>query len=300
MRDSIRFGSGGNCERFYAEGNDSSIKAPAWLAAQGLDAYEYEAGHGIRLSENSARAIGEAAAEAGVAVSIHSPYFINCATEKPDHRARGIADIVACAKLVALMGGDRVVVHPGSSRGGRDRALERAGAYLLECRARICDAGLERVHICPETLGKVNTLGTPEDIAWLCGLDESFIPVIDYAHLHARYQGALTSQQAFFDYTRRVLGGIWPAFGVDSAGRLPYRIKHFHVHFSHVEYGKSGEIRHRRFSEAGYGPEFEPFARMLRENGLEPVVICESAGSQADDALEMRRAYEACCEQLRQ
>ena len=69
----IRFGTAGNCERFYEEGMKSSHQAPAWLAAQGLTAYEYAAGHGVSLGEATARKIGEAAAQCGVCVSIHAP-----------------------------------------------------------------------------------------------------------------------------------------------------------------------------------------------------------------------------------
>ncbi|MDY2791491.1 MAG: endonuclease IV, partial [Eubacteriales bacterium] len=61
----IRFGVAGNCDRFYGEGFKQSVQAPEWLSAQGLTAYEYSAGHGVSLSEATARAIGEAAGRAG-------------------------------------------------------------------------------------------------------------------------------------------------------------------------------------------------------------------------------------------
>ena len=51
----IKFGPAGNCDRFYAEGYKASEQAPAWIAAQGLDAYEYAAGHGLTLKEEKAR-----------------------------------------------------------------------------------------------------------------------------------------------------------------------------------------------------------------------------------------------------
>ena len=74
-----RFGPAGNCDRFYEENHKATLEAPAWLAAQGLDAFEYSAGRGVSLSEKTARAIGQQARLHGVALSIHAPYYINCA-----------------------------------------------------------------------------------------------------------------------------------------------------------------------------------------------------------------------------
>ncbi len=67
------------------------------------------------------------------------------------------------------------------------------------------------------------------------------------------------------------------------------RVKHFHAHFSRIEYGPRGEKRHVNFSDPGYGPDFRNLAPVLLSMGLEPVIICESAGDQADDAAEMLR-----------
>ena len=69
------------------------------------------------------------------------------------------------------------------------------------------------------------------------------------------------------------------------------RVKHFHVHFSKIMYGAKGEIKHLTFEDTVYGPEFVPLAVALKELKLEPYIVSESAGTQADDALEMKRLY---------
>ena len=68
-------------------------------------------------------------------------------------------------------------------------------------------------------------------------------------------------------------------------------MKNFHVHFSKIEYSVKGEIRHLTFEDKKYGPEFEPLAEALIELDLEPVIICESAGTQVEDAMCMKNAY---------
>ena len=67
-----KFGPGGNCERFYDEGNKSSLQIPVWLKSKGLTAYEYECGKGIKISADSAKSLGEKAAEEGIALSVHA------------------------------------------------------------------------------------------------------------------------------------------------------------------------------------------------------------------------------------
>ncbi len=70
------------------------------------------------------------------------------------------------------------------------------------------------------------------------------------------------------------------------------RMKHFHVHFSKIMYGARGEIKHLTFEDTVYGPEFEPLAEVLLEWKLEPYVVSESAGTQIEDAAQMKRFYE--------
>ena len=69
------------------------------------------------------------------------------------------------------------------------------------------------------------------------------------------------------------------------------RARTFHAHFSKIEYGKGGEVRHLTFADTEYGPEFAPLAALLAERGLAPHIICESAGTQAEDAQTMKSLY---------
>lgn len=281
-----RFGTAGNSKAFYDAGFKASAQAPAYLASIGLNAYEYAAGRGVQLSEDTARLIGAEAAKHGIYVSIHAPYYINCATTDPESREKSFGYIMDSARAVDMMGGERVIFHPGSEKGGHDAALERARQFLRECLARLDDAGLGHIHICPETMGKINTLGTLDDVIELCLLDERIIPTLDFAHLHARSQGGLDSAQAFEDVLLRLMDGLWA--GRQNGEPMPERIRHFHSHFSHVQYISSGERKHVSFADEGYGPDFGMLAGVLKKYDLQPVVICESRDTQSEDAAEMR------------
>jgi len=63
------------------------------------------------------------------------------------------------------------------------------------------------------------------------------------------------------------------------------------VHFSKIQYGAKGEIKHLTFKDTEYGPEFEPLAKVLNEYKLEPYILSESAGTQAEDSSYMKNVY---------
>ena len=76
MRKQAIFGPGDNSESFYAAGYKSTVQAPAYLAALGLGAYEFEAGNGLNAGEKTLHAIGEEAEKLGIELYLHTPYFI--------------------------------------------------------------------------------------------------------------------------------------------------------------------------------------------------------------------------------
>ena len=69
------------------------------------------------------------------------------------------------------------------------------------------------------------------------------------------------------------------------------RLKSFHSHFSKIEYTAGGEKRHLTFDDTVYGPEYEPVMELTYKYGCDPVFICESAGTQAEDARQMKDYY---------
>lgn len=57
--------------------------------------------------------------------------------------------------------------------------------------------GLSGVRICPEVMGKINQLGDLEEVLFFCGVDERFLPCVDFGHLNSRTQGSLQTTEAF-------------------------------------------------------------------------------------------------------
>ena len=274
-----RFGPAGNEEAFAAAGHKSSAEAPAYVAGLGLNAYEYQCGRGVHASDELCVAMRNACAEHNVAVSVHAPYFISLASPEAEKRDNSIRYILDSCRCVAAMGGDRVILHPGSPVGKpRDEAMKLALQTMAQARKACDDAGYENILLCPETMGKQNQLGTVEEICDFCALSPRILPCIDFGHVNAREGGSLRTEADFarlFDLLESRIG--------------KERTSAFHAHFSHIQYGPGGEVRHLTFDEHEYGPEFEPLACVIASRGYTPVIICESAGTQARDAAFMCR-----------
>ncbi len=275
----MQFGPAGNSRRFYDEGFKQSLQAFPWLHEMGLTAFEYPMGRGVRLSRETAQAIGQEASNYSIRMSVHAPYFINCASPEPERRKKSIEYLLQAARAASWLGGDRVVFHVGTpGRLDREEAFELARATIAEAHEALDGEGLSAIALCPETMGRPSQLGTLDEVLSLCLGDERLIPALDFGHLHVIGLGTLNSEADF----RAALQKMVDALGFE-------RAKRFHAHFSRIEFGPKGEKRHMNFSDPGYGPDFRHLAPVLVEMGLEPVIICESAGDQADDAAEMLR-----------
>lgn len=281
-----KFGPAGNCDAFYAAGHTATVEAPAWLKGWGLTAYEYQCGRGVRLSDKTADLLRREAAENGVQLSLHAPYYISLASIDPEKRDNSLRYILESAEAVNKLGGDRIVVHPGGL-GGRTR--EQATALAVETLTRaqklLDENGLQEVHICPEVMGKINQLGDLEEVLTMCGADERFLPCVDFGHLNSREGGALRDTA---DYAA-VLDRIGNALGEE-------RLRRFHIHFSKIEYTAGGEKRHLTFADTVFGPEPQPLMELLARRNLAPTVICESDGTQTEDAAAMQKLYASAAE----
>ena len=279
----IKFGPSGNSQSFYAAGYEHTEEAAAYVKDMGLDCFEYSFGRGVRMGAEKARAIGAAFQREGVELSVHAPYFINFANPDDEMAAKSYGYVLDSAKMMKEMGGRRVVFHPAAQgKDAREVAVSRAEDRLKVLRDYVYCNGLQDMMFCPETMGKLAQIGTVEEIARFCLIDEIYTPCVDFGHVNAREQGSLKTEE---DY-RRLLDYLLEKLGYE-------RMKHFHVHFSKIMYGAKGEIRHLTFADEAYGPEFAPLARVLKELALEPYIVSESDGTQAEDALQMKRIYEA-------
>ena len=276
---SALFGPGGNSEAFRLDGNKSTLDAPEWIRKIGLDAYEYEAGNGLAAGEAMLSAIGKRAKENNIHMSFHTPYFISLSGVEAEKRLKSIGYIRQSLDAAKLLGAKTIVVHTGSAaKISRGEAMRLAADTLIKTLESVDTYGIK---IGLETMGKKNQLGTLQEVIELCKIDSAFVPVVDFGHLNARDCGGVFKTAE--DYLR-VFEKIGEELGDDVA-------KYLHCHFSKIEWTDSGEKKHLTFADEQYGPAYEPLVEAIVRGGLSPTLICESAGTQSDDALSMKKYY---------
>lgn len=274
-----KFGPAGNSESFYAAGKKSTYQAPEWLKEIGLDAYEYQCGQGVRGSAEAFAKVGEEARKYGISLSLHAPYFISLSGTEEEKRLKSLDYIGQSLSAAEAMGADIIVIHTGSaSKISRAEAVELAKDTMYRALSAFPDT---KVAMGLETMGKLNQLGTLDEVLDICSIDKRLCPVVDFGHLNARNVGGLFADA---DSYRRVFDEIDKRLGSEYADAL-------HCHFSKIEYTSAGEKKHLTFEDNVYGPEFNPLAEVIAKDGYSPRIICESAGTQALDALAMKNMY---------
>lgn len=282
----IKIGPAGMCEMAAAEKIKSTEKLMGWLAEKDINAFEYQCGRGVRLSAEKAEVINKAAKNSGIFVSLHAPYFISLASLEEEKRSNSVEYIRQSAEGVNMLGGNRIVVHPGGlSKMKREEARAIACETLMKAQSVLDENGLSNVHICPEVMGKINQLGDLEDVITFCKLDERFIPCVDFGHLNSRTEGSL-----------KTTGDYIEVFDTLSNELGEERTRNMHIHFSKIEYSKGGEVRHLTFEDTVYGPNPEIFIESIVKRNMTPTIICESAGTQTADSVAMLEMYKSCLE----
>ncbi|MBQ9375466.1 MAG: TIM barrel protein [Ruminococcus sp.] len=279
---SAKFGPAGNSEAFSAKFK-SSTDAPIFLREMGLDHYEYQCGRGVRVTDKTANDLRQKAEDNDITLSLHAPYFISLSSIDKEKRDNSINYILQSCDAATRIGAKRIVIHSGScGKITREEALELAKDTLVRARKAAVDEGYEHITFCPETMGKVNQLGNLTEVLKLCQLDDSFIPCIDFGHLNAREFGYIKGKAEY----EKMLDEVENLIGKD-------RLKVFHSHFSKIMFTvPGGEKKHLTFDDnQGFGPDFEPLMEIVAKKNLSPVFVCESAGTQAEDALKMKQYY---------
>ena len=197
-------------------------------------------------------------------------------------RKNSINYIIQSMNAIKAMGGNRVVVHSGAlQKMTREEALSHAKETVRQAILEADSLGFCDIHMCIETMGKINQLGNLDEVLELCSLDDRLLPTIDFGHLNARTLGGLNSYESFYEIFEKIENKL----GND-------RLKIFHSHFSKIEYTKGGEKKHLTFDDTEFGPTFDYVAEIVYKKNLSPTFICESAGTQIEDSLTMKKTLE--------
>ncbi|TET80625.1 MAG: hypothetical protein E3J37_10815 [Anaerolineales bacterium] len=257
-----------------------SIGTLLHLSSQGLTALELGWVRSVRISEATCSKIKATAAEVGVQLSVHAPYFINL---NADHEEwpRSRKRLMDAAHYGNLAGATDIVFHPGSYFGQPpQKVLKITLPRLSGCAEELRFSG-NMIALRPEIMGKGAMLGSLEDILILSQEIEGVEPCLDFAHLHARPgDGSMNS----FEEWCEVLSAYKHALGADALQRL-------HCHLSGIEYGTKGERNHLMIADSDF--DLQGLLRALSEFDCSGRILCESPQDMDLDALLIKDTWEA-------
>lgn len=275
----IDFGTSGVSDNFKAQ-NLSYNEIAKELNILGLNCFEYPLTYGTNISDEKCKEIGSAFSEYGIKLSVHAPYYINLASSDEEAVIKSFGHIYNSMKRAKSLGADRVVFHPGSlTKQTREVAYQNCLNNLKRFVESISDdESVEGVLLCPETMGKHGQIGTVDEVVEMCKISDRLIPTIDFGHINAFTTGGVVSEESYKNIVDKFVYDL---------GK-----KEIHIHFSKIEYGAKGEIKHLTFdSDPGYGPNEKFMVDCLKKYDANFRIVSESAGTQDVDAKIMLDYY---------
>ena len=242
----------------------------------GLSCMEVEFVQGVRMSPEKAFLVGKVAAENGVMLTAHGPYFINLNANEPEKISASKERILQTARISSIFGARSITFHAAFYLKKSPIETYTTVKKHLDDILTILRKEDNEVMLRPEITGKPSQFGSLEELLQLSVELEGIAPCIDFSHMHAR-TGEANSYQEFVGILDQI---------EDKLGRQG--LDDMHIHVSGIAYGKKGEIKHLMLSDSDF--QYVELLKALKERKAKGVVICESPVME-EDALLLQRTY---------
>lgn len=253
-----------------------TVKGLEHAHSLGITAMELEWVQRVPENEDRMLEIRATAQKLGMYLTCHAPYYINLNSPDKETLAASKKRILTALRMSEIAGIKSVCVHAAFYLG-----MDPAKAYD-NVRSAMDDIMSNKAKHFPsvnlglETMGKQTQFGTLEEVLKI-SKEFDIYPVIDPAHLHARYNGAINSTKEWnemFDLYEEYLGSA--------------ALRGVHMHFSGIAYGPKGEKHHLPLQESD--ARWEDFLNVLKKRKIEGTVVCESPLLEKDTLL-MQKTY---------
>jgi deoxyribonuclease-4 len=215
----------------------------------GLNAMEIQFVRGIRMDEEYAVEVGELAKQLGVKLGVHSPYYTNICSDDEKTIEKSMDKIAMSGYFADIMKADVVVAHTGFYTSlSKEKTMERAIQSVTMLRDYFgdnkfsCKLGIE-------VMGKQQTVGDLDEVIRICKAVPGVVPIVDFAHIHARGNGSLKTKEDFQAVFKKL----------DSL-----KLKHIHSYFTGVKYAQGNEINHVPIKKGDL--DFTPLVEVILEN----------------------------------
>lgn len=274
--DKLLFGPSGVPHSSPKPDTISGIKR---VAALGLDCMELAFVQRVSMGPEKAAKVKATAEELGIRLTVHAPYYINLNSPEPEKVEASKERMLQAARVGYACGAESICIHAAFyMKADPEVVYQRVKEGFTEV-TEILKKEDVKVWMRPEVMGKLTQFGTVEETVRLSTDVPGVLPLVDFAHLHARSIGEYNTYDEFCQVLEQMKNGL----GQEALERL-------HLHVSGIEYGEKGERKHLIFDEADFN--YKGLLKALKDYNCKGFVICESP-NQEDDALLLKQTYEA-------
>lgn len=272
----LLFGTAGTPKSSKKSNSISGIERVREL---GLDCMELEFVRGVKMGEATAADVLRKSGKEDISLSVHAPYYINLNSLEPEKVDASIERIYTSARIGSLCGARNIVFHPAYyQKDTPEKVYEKVYGLLKELGSRLVGEGIE-VILRPETTGKGTQFGSLQENVRLATEVENVLPCVDFAHLHARSNGA---ENCYDEFSATLV------FIENELGREG--LDDMHMHVSGIEYGEKGERNHLNLDDSDL--QYAELIQALKDFNVKGLLICESPDNEGD-ALLLKRTYES-------
>lgn len=222
--------------------------------------------YGVYLDNKKSEEIGKIAKDLDIMLTIHAPYWINLASEDKKKIEQSKKRILDCCERAHYLNAKYVVFHPGYYNKKED-TFNLIKKEILDLMKTI-KKNKWKVELAPETTGRVSAFFSLDEAIEMQKKVKCHL-CVDAAHIYARNNGKIDYKEVF-----------------DKLEKLKF--KHYHFHFSGINYSEKGERNHLTLSQGG--PPFEPFAREILKRKFNATIISESPITWKD-SLKMQKIF---------
>ena len=267
--DKLRFGTAGIPLSVKAKDTADGI---ANVRKLNLDSFELEFVRNINITKEKTSFVKDVAKKNDIVLTCHAPYYINLNTSDKQKLHASIDRILNSARIANLCGAWSVCFHAGYYMKEPPEKVYVQIKKAIKDIIGILKKEDNKIWIRPEVAGRVAQFGELKEIIKLSQELENVMPCIDFAHLHARTNGAYNTYKEFSSVLQEVEKNL---------GREA--LNNMHIHISGINYGEKGEKNHLNLENSDLN--FKELVKAWKDFKIKGVVISESPNIEKDALL---------------
>lgn len=266
----LRFGTAGIP---YSTKPRNTLNGVAEVRRLGLDAMELEFVHSVNVSKEKAPEVQRIAKENDIIITSHGQYYINLAAKEKEKITASINRMLSAAKIIDMCGGWSITWHFAFYLGRpKEEVHEIVRKHTKTLLKKLHDVGIDKLWIRPEITGKPTQWGDLKECIALSQEFEQVLPCIDFAHLHARYNGINNS----YDEWVGIMTEIEKELG-------RHALNNMHIQVAGINYSEKGEKNHLNLRESDL--KWKELLKVWKEFKIKGVVIAETPNIEEDSLL---------------